>query len=366
MLNNLYKYYIKNVLFVFDAEKVHDFITLAGENLGKLVFTKNALYLIFFVKHYSLHQTIENVTFENPIGLAAGFDYNGRLTQILPSVGFGFETIGTVTNNSYEGNPKPRLGRLPKSNSLLVNKGFKNLGAKQISSKLKNLEFKIPIGVSIGVTNSNEIKNQTDAIADILSAFKTFEKSRTKFNYYELNISCPNLKVNVDFYSPSSLNKLLNSLDRLKLKRPIFIKMPIDKNDKEVLSMLQVITKHKIVGVIFGNLLKDRSNRALNRAEVRQFGKGNFSGKPTQKRSNELIKLTYKKYKNKLIIIGCGGVFSAADAYKKIKLGASLVQLVTGLIYEGPLLPHEINKNLLKLLKKDGYKNISDAIGVNS
>ena len=139
--------------------------------------------------------------------------------------------------------------------------------------------------------------------------------------------------------------------------------MPIDKTDTEVLEMLEIILKYPVTGVIFGNLQKNRKGSSLNETEVARFPKGNFSGKPTEKRSNELISLTYKTYGKKLLIIGCGGVFSAEDAYKKIKLGASLVQLITGMIFEGPQLISDINLGLVKLLKADGYKNISEAIG---
>ena len=129
--------------------------------------------------------------------------------------------------------------------------------------------------------------------------------------------------------------------------------------------MLKVIVKHKVAGVIFGNLQKDKKHSSLDQSEVKKFKMGYFSGKPTYERSNELIKLAYKNFGNKLTIIGCGGIFSADDAYTKIKLGASLVQLITGLIYQGPQLVSEINFGLADLLKKDGYKHISQAVGVD-
>ena len=142
--------------------------------------------------------------------------------------------------------------------------------------------------------------------------------------------------------------------------------MPIEKTDDETLKMLEIIVEFPVIGVIFGNLQKNRKDSALNREEVKKFSVGNFSGKPTEIRSNELIALAYKKYGKRLIIIGCGGVFNAIDAYKKIKLGATLVQLITGLIFEGPQLVAQINLELPRLLKQDGFKNIKEAIGANS
>jgi dihydroorotate dehydrogenase len=276
--------------------------------------------------------------------------------------------VGTITNLPYEGNPKPRLGRLPKSKSLMVNKGFKSTGAKKVSNALKSLEFEIPIGISIGRTNSKILKTQKQSVDDIVSAFKKFERANFSNSYYELNISCPNLihGGNINFYSPANLEELLSAVDKLKIKKPIFVKMPIEKSDKEVLDMLTVISKHNLQGVIFGNLQKDKSDKSLYPEEVKKFTAGNFSGKPTQKRSNELIKLSYKHYKDKLAIVGCGGIFSGEDAYKKIKLGASLVQLITGLIYEGPQLVAQINFELVDLLERDGYEHISQAVGANN
>ncbi|MDO9027363.1 MAG: hypothetical protein Q7U68_00645 [Candidatus Roizmanbacteria bacterium] len=180
-------------------------------------------------------------------------------------------------------------------------------------------------------------------------------------------MSCPNLiNTNVDFYQPINFNQLLQSINRLKIKKPIFVKMPISVSNKEFLSILNVITKYKIIkGVIIGNLLKDKKNPLLDKQEVNKFKVGSFSGKLCEPRSNELIKLTYKKYKNKLIIIGCGGVFSGQDAYEKIKLGASLIQLITGMIFQGPQLISQINLELEELLEKDGFSSIKQAIGIN-
>ena len=360
----VYKNLLRPVIFVFDSEFVHDKFTGFGEFLGNYYLSKKLLRILFGVKNKSLEQKIAGIDFKNPIGLAAGFDYEAKLTQILPSIGFGFQSVGTITNKPYGGNLKPRLGRLIKSESLLVNKGFKNEGIEKVSKKLKKLKYDFPVGISIGKTNSQNNKmTQEQAVSDIVSAFKVAEKAGLRTSYYELNISCPNLYGNVTFYTPKNLEELLLSVTKLNLKKPLFIKMPIEQSDEETLKMLDVIVKFSVSGVIFGNLWKNRKNKALNKEEVRKYPVGNFSGKPTEQRSNELIELVFKKYGKKLIIIGCGGVFSAEDAYKKIKLGASLVQFITGMVFEGPQLAAEINLSLIKFLKKDGFSNISEAIG---
>lgn len=360
----VYRKVLKAVFFMFDAELVHDKITDLGQISNRLPFVNSMLSDISSeIKIANLNQELAGIVFETPIGLAAGFDYEAKLTQILPNIGFGFMTVGTITNKPFKGNKKPRLGRLPHSKSLMVNKGFKNLGAKESANKLKNLNFLTPLGISIGVTNNKNITDLNHALEDITTAFGLFEKSNINNKYYELNISCPNLSVEISFYNINNLKLLLEKVDKLKLSKPYFVKMPIEKSDKEFLSMLKVISKSKAKGVIIGNLQKNRNDKSLVQSEVEKFEVGNFSGKPTYKRSNELISLTYKKFKNRFVIIGCGGVFSAEDAYEKIKRGASLVQLITGLIFNGPQLIWQINSRLAELIKEDNFNNISEAVG---
>lgn len=360
-----YRNIVKPLYFTQDPEKVHHSVTSFGEKMGEIPLVRNLSSWTFAGSHPSIEQTVDGIHFRAPIGLAAGFDYEARLTHILPAMGFGFHTIGTITNMPYEGNPTPRLGRLPKSKSLMVNKGFKNDGAKATIKKLEKKQFSIPLGVSIGRTNSRKLTTQKESVKDIIHAFTLFEQSSMKHSYYELNISCPNLYGDITFYPPRNLHELLSEVEKLHIKRPVYIKMPIEKSDGEVLDMMECISPFSVRGVIFGNLQKDRNNPTLHQDEVAAFPKGNFSGKPTYERSNELISLAYRTYGNRFTIIGCGGIFSAEDAYEKIKRGATLLQLITGLIYMGPQLVSQINTKLPKLLKRDGFSHISDACGVS-
>jgi len=360
-----YQNVLRPGLFRFDSERVHGWLTSLGEAIGRTS-AKNILAVALCVEDPRLEQIIHGVPFPNPIGLAAGFDYEARLTQVLPSIGFGFGTIGTITSQPYEGNEYPRLGRLIKSRSLFVNKGFKNHGIHKTLAKLSDYKFQIPIGISIGKTNTSGPETQAEAVKDIVSAFREAIASPAPFGYYELNVSCPNLSGNISFYPPENLRELLRAVLTLPLRKPLFIKMPIEKNDKEILGMLKVIASFPVQGVIFGNLQRNRQDPALHPEETAKYPAGNFSGKPTEKRSNELIRLAYARFGKKLTIIGCGGVFSAEDAYRKIRLGASLVELITGLVYMGPQLPAEINAGLLTLLKKDGFSHISEAVGADN
>lgn len=362
LLDKTYQPIIKPFLFQFDPEHVHEAITTSGEWMGKSRLLRTVMKKNFSISNPALSQTYNDITFKNPIGLSAGFDYEAKLPQITPSLGFGFQTVGTISYSPYAGNTKPRLGRLPKSQSLLVNKGFKNLGVIETAKKMRGKTFDIPIGVSIGRTNDPHL-GQKDSVKDILKAFAEFQELDIKNAYFELNISCPNLSGNVTFYTIPHLRELLCEIDRLALQRPLYIKMPISLSNQEIVKMLDVIMQHNIQGVIIGNLQNNRSEPSLLPEEVKKFPVGNFSGKPTFSRSNELIALTYKHVKNKLLIIGCGGVFTAEDAYTKITLGASLIQLITGLIFNGPQLIYTINKDLITIMEKYGVKHISEAIG---
>jgi dihydroorotate dehydrogenase len=343
----LYKNAIKPILFNFSAETVHNQATTLGKIMGKSGVGKTLTSLLLNHQDSRLEQILNGIRFKAPIGLSAGFDYNGQLTDILPAVGFGFHTVGTVTFRPYLGNAPPRLDRFPESRSLLVNKGLKSWGAVKVITHLKKKEFIIPVGISIASTNMlfDSLKAQ---IIDIVSCFKLFENSKVKHSYYELNISCPNTFGGEPFTTPSRLAMLLTAVDKLQIKKPIYAKMPIDQSDQETIQLLAVINKFNIAGVVFGNLTKDHRNPDVTELDHQKWSqmKGNLSGKPTWHRSNRLIKLTRDKYKNRFTIIGTGGVFTAQDAATKINFGANLVQLITGMIFEGPQVIGQINKHL--------------------
>lgn len=341
----LYRYLIRPILFLFPSEFIHIMVVKIGEIMGSVPLIRSALRFYFVTPYPNLHRKISGILFPSPIGLSAGFDYEASLTQILPSLGFGFMTVGTITAHPYEGNTPPRLGRLVKSRSLLVNKGFKNPGVDFIIHKLEGKTFTIPVGISVGMTNK-EYRSVQEAIADIEETFCKLETSQVHHSYYELNISCPNLHSGIDFTEPSKLKMLLSAIQKLKVKKPIWIKMPISISDSQAKEMLQIIINQGFNVVIFGNLQKNRNHPLLDQAEVNKFKKGYFSGKPTWARSNELISLARKEFGKRLTVIGCGGVFSPDDAKEKIARGATLVQLISGLIFEGPQLVTDINQTI--------------------
>lgn len=319
--------------------------------------------------HPSLEQKIVGMDFKNPIGLSAGFDYDADLVEILPSIGFGFNSVGTLTHDAYGGNKPPMLDRLPKSRSLLVNKGFKNKGVKNVLSGMNKRVGDALSGVSIGSTNKpyNGFEEMLD---NLIEGFNDAERFNN-FDYYELNISCPNLtnikNLKEHLSSASGLKKTLNRLQSMHIKRPIFIKMPLERTQKEIHELIESARPFDCVkGLIFSNLAKDRTNPAFDQAEIKKAGTGNFSGKPTEQISNEMIKFAYNQCHDRFVIVGVGGVFTGRDAYQKILSGASLVQLITGMVFMGPQQIGVINRELVDLLRKDGYRNIKEAVGANA
>ncbi len=360
----MYKHIVKSIVFHIDPEKVHDNIIFFGKFLGSNFITRSITSIFFNYSNKKLEQNILGIKFKNPIGLAAGFDKNAYITKILPAVGFGYAEIGSITGEPCEGNKKPRLWRLKKSEGLIVYYGLKNDGCEKIAKKLKNKKFNIPIGISIAKTNCKYTANKEAGINDYIKAFITLKDIG---NYITINISCPNAFGGRPFTKPKDLNDLLIEIEKIPCDKPIFLKLAPDLNTNELDDIINICNNHRIAGFICANLTKDRTNikikKYLKDKDIKTVG--GISGKPVRDLSTQLIKYIYQKTKCKYIIIGCGGVFSAEDAYEKIKAGASLIQLITGMIFKGPQLISEINQGIVTLLEKDGYKNISQAIGKN-
>lgn len=315
-----------------------------------------------------LTQTVFGMEFKNPVGLSEGFDKDVKLVKILPAVGFGFGWIGSITLKAYEGNPKPRLVRLPKSKGIVVNYGLKNHGVdklipKIVASQKVAQQQGYKVGISVAKTNCKETACDEDAIEDYKQTLQKLVTADAG-DFYTLNISCPNTFGGEPFTTPQKLEALLSETDKVITDKPIFIKMPLNLKWEEFKALCDVAAKHNIKGLIIANLNKERTEDKIF-DKIAYTAKGGISGRPTFDLSNELISHTYRAFGTRFVIIGVGGIFSAEDAYEKIKRGATLVQLITGMIFEGPQLIGDINRGLVKLLKKDGFKNISEAVGSN-
>ena len=366
VLGGLYKTFAKPLFFMMDPEDVHDRMTSFGHFLGQHSITRTVTGVLFDHEDPILEQKVTGIKFKSPVGLSAGFDKDANLMQILPYVSFGFMQIGSITNKPYAGNPKPRLIRLPNSKSLVVYYGLKNIGVTKIIPRLKKAKYPKDFKVSISIAKTNSKISNTTAkgVKDYAACLEKVIKSDVG-DFYTINISCPNTFGGEPFTTPDKLDKLLGKLTSIPREKPMYVKMPINLPWGDFDKLMKVNIKHGIDGVIIGNLNKDHEDPFV-KDEMSADIKGGLSGLPTKHLCNNLIAKTYKKYGKKIAIVGVGGIFSAEDAYEKIRLGASLVQLITGMIYEGPQLIGTINRDLAKMLRRDGYKNISEAIGVSS
>jgi dihydroorotate dehydrogenase subfamily 2 len=353
------------IFFLFDCEKIHAYATRALAFVSRFSFGRLFLTL-FSVNDTRLATRAGGIEVNTPLGLAAGYDYDAYATRALPLLGFGFTTLGTLTFGAYAGNPSPRLGRLVRARSLVVNKGFKNDGVRETLARLATEPFSAPLGVSVGQTNK-PYTSYEEQVQEIEHATRLVCESAAPFSWLEVNISCPNLTSAHDWYDAERLSLLLSRVLPFSQKRgvPTWVKMPISCTD-EVFDALCRVCKEKCVSaLVVGNLQKKRDG-FMSHEESARYTKGNLSGAPTQKQSDVCIARAYRLVGDSCAIVGCGGIFSADDAYRKIRLGASLVALVTGLIWEGPALPARIAHGLSQRLARDGFTSVSEAVGVDA
>lgn len=359
----LYRNVLKELFFLQDPESVHDRMTAVGSWLGSTAATRKLTGLCFGFQNKMLEQDVSGVHFKNPVGLAAGFDKDAHLTGILPGVGFGFEEIGSVTGEPCQGNPAPRLWRLKKSGSLLVYYGLKNDGCEAIAAKLRGRRFAFPVGISIAKTNDWKTVTDEQGIADYVKAYKTFVNAGVG-DYFTINISCPNTFGGEPFTTPEKFERLMSAIRMVPSSKPVFIKMPAEMPFNVVDGMVEAARKYRVTGFISTNLAKNRDNESIKEKVVSE--NGGMSGKVVQDLADKQLAYLYKRTRGEFVLVGCGGVFNAADAYKKIRLGANLIQLITGMIFQGPQVIGEINRGLVKFLKRDGFTNISQAVGADN
>ncbi len=341
---------LRRLIFKLDPETAHD---LAIKSL-KFNFVPN----IFKSKNYDkLFETeIFNKIIDNPIGMAAGFDKNAEIYNQLFKLGFGFVEVGTITPLRQYGNPKPRVFRLVEDEALINRLGFNNHGAENISKRIKMNPKTGLLGINIGPN-----KDTKNRLEDYLVGLRAFHNLA---DYVTINISSPNTENLRNFHDQSKLDQLLNEIKKekknLTSKIPIVLKIAPDINDVEIEKISDVLMSNSIEAVIISNT-SDVLREGLKNIQKHQ--KGGLSGKPIEDKSNLLINKFYKKLKNKIKIIGVGGVDSGLSAYNKFLSGAELIQLYTGMVFKGPNIVNSIKDDLHDLLLKDGVKNFREIIG---
>ncbi len=342
---------LKRILFLLDPETAHTLVEFCLRFIQKFAFMLGILKKLFLVQNNKLSQDILGIKFANPLGLAAGFDKNATMLDATLPLGFSYTEIGTFTPKAQEGNAKPRLFRHIKEQSLQNAMGFNNLGKDCVKRNiLKRKDLALVLGVNIG---KNKATSQENALEDYLSLIKEFTEL---CDYLCINISSPNTKGLRDLQNIDFIKELFISARKIT-KKPIFLKISPDMSSKKALELCKCAIKYGASGIVATNTTVDYS--LVENAKEN----GGLSGEVLREKSYIFFKeLAYELY-GKTILISVGGINSYEEAYRRLKAGASLLQIFTGFIYKGPNLQKNINQGILKLMSQDGFKNIKEAIG---
>lgn len=337
---------LKPLLFQFDPEKIHHFVTSFLKTSNRIWGVNKLMKGAFQMNDKRLEREVFGLKFKNPVGLAAGFDKNGELVSELAAFGFGFIEVGTVTPLPQPGNERPRMFRLPTDSALINRMGFNNIGVDVVAARLRHLRNRdgVIIGGNIG---KNKLTPNEDAISDYI---KCFDALFDVVDYFVVNVSSPNTPGLRELQEKEPLKHILNTLQQRNEKdggsRPILLKIAPDLTNAQLDDIVEIVQETRIAGVI-------ATNTTISREGLRTSGSistqtGGLSGKPLTARSTEVIRYLHQKSNGGFPIIGVGGIHSPKDALEKLEAGASLVQLYTGFIYEGPGLIKRINKAVLK------------------
>ena len=336
----MYKLLLKPLFFLFDPELVHHTVFKLIKLSNKIPGISNLIRSIFVIKDKRLERHLFGLTFPNPVGLAAGFDKDAKLYHELSNFGFGFIEIGTLTPKPQDGNPKKRMFRLTEDKGLINRLGFNNEGVESAINRLKKNKG-VLIGGNIG---KNKTTTNQNAIKDYVYCFNMLFDY---VDYFVVNVSSPNTPNLRELQDRSNLQRLLSTLSNLNQTKdqpkPILLKIAPDLSEKQLLDIVEIVTNLNIDGVIATNTTLSR----VNLKSSKKNESGGLSGLPLKDKSTDVIKFLHKKSKNAFPIIGVGGVHRPDDAIEKLNAGASLVQMYTGFIYEGPGIVKRINKALL-------------------
>lgn len=342
----VYKYLIKPVLFLKDAESAHHFTFSWIKRLFNLPLVHSLIKSTFAYEHRALEKEVFGLKFSNPIGLAAGFDKDAMLIDEMALLGFGFVEIGTLTPRAQKGNPKPRLFRLVEDQALINRMGFNNGGVGAAVERLKKRNTKILVGGNIG---KNKDTPNEQALDDYLYCIHVLH---AYVDYFVVNVSSPNTPGLRDLQDKEPLQRLLKAvkkaMESYPKSRPILLKIAPDLSTGQLDDIIDIVKETGISGVVATNTTIDRGGLKTATEKVQALGAGGLSGKVLKDRSTEVIRYLSRKSGNAFPIIGVGGVFSASDAREKLEAGASLVQIYSGMIYEGPALVKRLKKGLVE------------------
>ncbi|MEX0884174.1 MAG: quinone-dependent dihydroorotate dehydrogenase [Cyclobacteriaceae bacterium] len=346
----MYKVIIKPFLFKKQPEAAHYFTFTWIKRVFNLPGINSLIQGLFGFEHVSLEREVFGLKFKNPIGLAAGFDKDAKVIDEMALLGFGFIEIGTLTPKAQEGNPMPRLFRLPKNQSLVNRMGFNNGGVLAAVERLKKKKSKILVGGNIG---KNKTTPNDLAAEDYLIGLKILHPY---VDYFVVNVSSPNTPNLRALQDKEPLQKLLSAVkrgnDQYSPTKPVLLKIAPDLTEGQLDDIIEIVRETKIDGVIATNTTIDRTNLKEEKVPIVEIGPGGLSGKVLNKRSTEVIRYLSNKSGKAFPIIGVGGIFTVEDAIEKMEAGASLVQIYTGMIYEGPGIVRKLKKGIVRHYSK--------------
>ena len=344
----MYKVFIKPIFFLFQPETIHHIVFKTIKYFCAIPGVSSIIKSVYVVNDKRLERKLFGLTFPNPVGLAAGFDKDAKLYDELGYYGFGFIEIGTLTPKAQPGNEKPRMFRLPEDEALINRMGFNNGGVDEAVIRLKNRKSNVIIGGNIG---KNKVTANEDAVSDYE---KCFEALFDYVDYFVVNVSSPNTPNLRALQDKEPLTHLLKRVKELnnqkKTPKPILLKIAPDLTNEQLDDIIGIVSETKIDGVIATNTTISREGLKTDANRITEIGAGGLSGKPLTKRATEVVKYLSDKSNKSFPIIAVGGIHTGADAIEKLNAGASLVQIYTGFIYEGPGIVKRINKEILRTM----------------
>jgi dihydroorotate dehydrogenase (fumarate)/dihydroorotate dehydrogenase len=365
---NAYRDLVRPALFRTDPEWIHDRSIRLAELAGSSAAARRLAIRRYTVDDDRLAVEVAGLRMRTPVGLAAGYDKNGRGVALLSTLGFGHVEIGSVSAEPSGGNPRPRLFRLPAERAIVVHYGVPNDGADRVAARLPGGPHPVPLGINVVNTNRgiDAAADPDDAvIADYLSSVR---RLKDRADYLCLNLSCPNTHDGPAFFhEPRRLRLLLDSLADLRVGKPVFLKVAPFADTRSLDTLLETAGGSRVVSGFSVNLPTGKPAGMRTPAAELDRLPGAVSGLPAAASADRTIRELYQRMdRRRHVVIGSGGVFTAEDAYRKIRLGAALVQLFTALVYEGPGVVRAINRRLPALLERDGFRSVREAVGVDS
>ena len=362
---SIYTRVIRPVAFRLEAETAHHLAIRLG---ARMAWAAPCLAPLLAVSESGLETTVAGVRFPNPVGLAAGYDKNGESVATLAALGFGSIEIGSISIDRSDGNPKPRLWRLPEDRALLVHYGMQNDGARVVADRVKNQQLPVPLGINIGVTNRGPGAAPLEPESILAEYANAAQVLAPHADYLMLNLSCPNTADGRDFFlDGNNMQACIAAVGELNLRLPVFMKASSAGGAAAVERVLAAADGHDFIAGFMFNQVPGKPERLKTPEAVWRSLPGTVAGPPIAYRAPmaATAECFRRMKKNRYVLISAGGVTTAEDAYAKIRNGASLVQLFTAMVYEGPLLARRIARGLSQLLKRDGFKSVSQAVGAD-